>query len=207
MKAFVNEDCIECTQVEDYLEVYKKAWVKFEFTNLKKYNTWEYKAHFNEYDITKLPFIVFSEELNNYETISNSWDNTFGYRNEKMEYIPTDIIPPYFDIKTKQVKWLINIVYIWDQNCNDCYKIEDSILILRKFWLRFKNINKIDKENKEAIKLIQKYNINTFPAIILSKNTKLYKNFSYFWKNMWSIEGDWRYILKKPWKIGLKIKN
>lgn len=207
VKAFVNENCIKCTQVEDYLEVYEKAWVNFWTIDIKKYNTLEYIDQFRKYNITKLPFIVFSEELNNYETISSSWNNTFGYRNEQMEYISTDITPPYFDIEAKKVKWLIDIVYIWNRNCDDCYKIESIIWILRKFWLRFNNVNKIDKDDKEAIKLIEKYNIDTFPVILLSENTKLYVNFSYFWKTIWSIEDDWSYILRKPWKIGLKIKE
>jgi hypothetical protein len=207
VKYFTNSNCIECTNIDDYLKVYKKAWVKFWEISVKEYWSTEYKTHFNEYNIRKLPFIVFWEELDNYQTISDSWNNTFWYKNNLWEYITTDIIPPYFDLESKQVKWLIDITYIWNNNCIQCYSLDSVINILLSFWLKFNNIKKINNSSIEAKQVIDKYKIKTLPTIILSQNTKLYKNFSYFWKTIWTIESDWRYILREPEKLWLSSKK
>ncbi len=207
VKAFINSDCDTCTKVDTYLEVYKKAWVKFEVINIKEYLSDDYKANINGYNITKLPFLVFSKELSNYKTIANSWKDVFGYKNEKWEFIPTDIVPPYFDLKTKKIEWLIDITYIWDNVCTNCYTVDDIISILSNFWLRFQNIKQMNKESKKAIEFIEKYKINTFPVVLLSTNTSLYKNFSYFWQTLWSVEEDGIYILREPWKFGLNISD
>jgi len=207
IKAFIKEDCSECTRVEDYLEVYKKAWVKFESISYKKYWSEEYKAHSNNYKINKLPFIVFSENLSNYKTISDSWEKTFWYKSSKWEYIVNDIIPPFYDLTDKKIKWLINLVYIWDKSCKNCYKIDDIKIILNSFWLKFKNVKEIDSKSLEWKELIEKYNIVKIPTIILSKNMELYKNFSYFWSNIWTKEKDGFFILREPEKINLIISN
>lgn len=207
IKIFTKSDCDECIKLDKYLEVYKKAWVKFWNISVKEYGGWEYKAHFNEYNITKLPFIVFSKEMANYDTIANSWNDTFGYKNDNLEFIPTDIIPPYFNINTKKIEWLIDITYIWNNVCKNCYTLENAMVILSNFGLKFKNIKKIDWKSKEAMDYINKYNITTLPVVLLSDNTSLYTNFSYFWQTIWSIEKDGEYILRKPWKLGLDIDN
>lgn len=203
---FNNTSCIECTTLDWYLEVYKKAWVNF--WNIRKidYKSWEWKTHSQEYDVKKLPFIIFSKELSQYETISNSWDRTFGYKNNEWEFIPTDIIPPYFDIKSQKIEGLIDMIYIWNDSCEKCYTLNNIQSILSQFWLKFQNIKVHDNNWKIAKELIKKYNIEVSPVIILSAETNLYKNFAYFWKSIWTIEEDGKYILRKPNLIGLKYK-
>lgn len=204
---FKNTKCVKCIQLDDYLKVYKKAGVKFWDISTLEYNSSDYNSNINNYNIKKLPFVVFSKELNSYKTISNSWDNTFWYKNNKWEYIPTDIIPPYFDLQSWEVKWLIDIIYIWDKECRECYTINDSIKIFKQFWLKFNKKATLNIDDKEALELIKKYEINTFPTVLLSSNMELYKNFTYFFQNFWTKELDNKYILRDASKIGLYKNN
>jgi len=202
----LNNNCNECTSLDSYLEVYKKAWVNFWDLVKIDSTSFEGKDYLQKYKIKKLPFIIFSKNLEKYKTIASSWNDTFGYRNDLWEYIPTDIIPPYFNIKTKKIEWLIDMIYIWNINCNKCYLLSDIKERLGTFWIKFNNILTIDNNSKQAIDLVNKYNIKVFPNIILSSNLSLYKNFSYFWKNLWTIEEDKKYILRKPANLGLKVQ-
>jgi len=36
---------------------------------------------------------------------------------------------------------------------------------------------------------------------------EIYKNFSYFWNNIWTQEKDWLFILREPNKINLQINK
>jgi len=206
IKIILNSKCEDCTSLKSYLEVYEKSWVKFWNIKQIEYTSKEGKDYLQEYNIKRLPFIIFSNNLRKYKTIASSWTDTFGYKNDIWEYIPTDIIPPYFDIKNKDIKWLVDLTYIWDSNCEKCYLLSDIKEILGKFWIKFNNIVAIDKESTKAIELINKYNIKVFPNIILSKNLSLYKNFSYFWRSIWTVELDKKYILRSPGKFGLKFQ-
>ncbi|MDD3145456.1 MAG: hypothetical protein PHV23_05085 [Candidatus Gracilibacteria bacterium] len=204
IKVVSNRECEECTSLDSYLKVYKKAGVQFGNIDNIDYTSSKGKEYINEYRIQKLPFIIFSKNLDRYDTIANSWSDTFGYKNKKKEFIPTDIIPPYFNLDSQETEGLLNITYIGYNSCDECFLFTDIKKLLSSFGLKFKVLKDVDKSSDEAEKLIKKYNIEVLPSVILSKNTSLYKNFSYFWTNFGTIETDGNFVLRNPEKLGLK---
>jgi len=203
----IKQDCKECIKAKAYIENFKQFWVYINKPNIINYNSKEWINLIAKYEIKKLPFILFSEDISAYKKISESWTWFWKIINNN-EYILSKINPPYFDITKWQIVWLLWIKYLVDKSCTDCYDVNTHKQILNRMWVIPTSEETIDISSAKGKRLVKKYNIKKVPTVILSPDAKYYEWLTSAWKQVWSIENDWSYIFRKLdviWKI--KYKN
>ena len=127
-----------------------------------------------------------------YELIKTNW-NSLGVISEDGSYILTTINPPYRDITTNEIKGLVELTYITDRSCSECYNVSEHKLILtnqRAFALAITKETSVDISTKEGKELINNYNITSVPTVLLSKEASAYPSLISVWRNVGSVEKD-----------------
>src|SRR3989344_4224350 len=81
--------------------------------------------------------------------------------------------PPYFDVQSNKVKGLVVATVINADNCSNCTDIEGFINTLRTNKIEITRINNLTET--QASDLINSYNIEKLPALILSNDASEYK--------------------------------
>jgi len=202
----VKKDCSDCVKPEAYIQNFKQFWVFIGKPNIINFDSEEWSKLVKKYNITKLPFIIFSEDISAYKQIAESWAGFWDITNDN-EYILSKINPPYFDIAQQKVVWLLGVKYLTDKSCADCYDVNINKQILWKMWAVISKEETIDISSVKGKQLVKKYNIKKVPTIILSPDAKYYIGLNQAWKDVWTIEKDWSYIFRKLeaiWKIKFK---
>lgn len=153
-----------------------------------------------KYSITKIPTIILSKDASVYPTISKDWAQIGTVESDGV-FIARDINPPYLDLTTNEVKGIVNVIYITDKSCSECYNVTVHKQILDNFGIY---VNKEEiKDVKDSTSLISKYNIDKVPTLIISEEVSAYPRLTAVWKDVGTVEEDGTYIFRKTEVMGV----
>ena len=153
-----------------------------------------------KYSITKIPSIILSKDASVYPTISEDWKQ-IGTIEIDGTFIARDINPPYLDLTTNEIKGIVDVIYITDKSCSECYNATVHKQILDNFGIY---VNKEEtRDIADSTALISKYNIDKVPTLILSKEVSAYPRLTAVWKDVGTVEEDGTYIFRKTEVMGV----
>ena len=114
--------------------------------------------------------------------------------------------PVYVDLASGQIVGLVDVTYLTDSSCNDCYDstIHRSILETG-FGVKIQKEITIDARSSEGRALIASYLIKETPTILLSKEASAYQRLVTTWKQVGSVEGDGTFVFRKNTAIGAVV--
>ena len=147
-----------------------------------------------KYNISKVPTIIMSSDALLYPAISQVWKDAGTIESDGMLVLRA-VSAPYQEPATHVIRGLVDITYVTDASCAECYNvsIHDNILS-QNFRMYFGNKKTIDVGTPEGKAFIAAYNITKVPTIVLSPESKVYAGIQEIWSNVGTVAPDGSYV-------------
>lgn len=198
--------CTQCTDPKLTVEAYKKAGVKITDQKVISWNSAEGQQIIAQYKITKVPTFLLSSDVDFYDTVKASWPQ-IGTVEQDKTYLARNILLPYRDVERGQIVGLVDIVYLTDATCSDCYDPikEQKLTLTARYGVGLRNERTVDVNSQEGQSLKSKYNITKVPTILLSPEVDQYSRLKEVWKNVGTVESDGWYVFNGMKQLGSVI--
>ncbi len=163
----------------------------------------EGKNLISKYKLSFVPVIILSKDAGAYDIIKKAWSQ-IGKVESDGSYVLSLVYPPFINLTTNELKGVVNVIYLTDKECTECYNVNlhRSILISpSSFGMKLDKEETIDISDTKGTELLLKYNITQVPTIILSGGVNDYPS-SIGLKQFFSMEKDGSYIFRKLSVVG-----
>lgn len=188
-----DENCKLCTDLSPFILQLKQAGVTI--IKEEEIGVEDASSLISKYELEKIPAIIISKDLSVYDQITQNW-LLLGSIEDDGSYIFREINPPYYDLEKKEVMGLVDITFLLDQSCSDCYDVGIHKQILTNpggYNINIQNEKEIDISDEEGKELIKKYNIIKVPTILLSSEASVYPSAKSL-ENFFNLEDDGSYV-------------
>lgn len=198
-----DPSCTQCVNPKLTIEAYKKAGVKITDENEVVWNSAEGQSIINQYKITKVPTFLFSKDIDLYEDVKDNWSR-IGTVEDNKTYVARNLFLPYRDIDKGQIIGLVDLIYLTDSTCTDCYDAQKTHqpILTQSFGIRLSSERTVDVNSAEGQGIVNQYKITKVPTVLLSASADQYINLKNVWKSVGTVETDGRYIFREMSRIG-----
>ncbi len=152
-------------------------------------------------EVKRIPAILISEDIDYYVGIKEQLLNVGATKNNGYYALHAQS-PPYRNLTDKNIVGLVDLIFLKDESCTNCYDINVNKAALERFGIVVSTENSYDINSVEGKELIEKYKITKAPIIMLSPEVSIYDTFSKAWEQVGSVEGDGWHIMRSPDIIG-----
>ncbi|OGC52386.1 hypothetical protein A2982_00830 [candidate division WWE3 bacterium RIFCSPLOWO2_01_FULL_39_13] len=201
-----DPSCTQCVDPKLTIEGLKKADVKI--TNQKEvaWNSPEGQKFINQYKITKIPSLLLSSDIDFYDNVKSNWAGIGSVEQDKT-YVVRNLPLPYRDLEKNQILGLVDLIYLTDLSCSDCYKVDavQKPILKQGYGVGIRSERTVDIASGEGKSLIGKYNITKVPTILLSPEVEQYSNLKDVWKTVGTVESDGWYIFREMQQLQRSI--
>jgi len=195
--------CTKCNELSILISQIKGAGVKiYEEKNIDAESD-EGKELSKKYNIDFVPTIVLSKDASAYGIIQQAWPQ-IGSKESDGSYVLRAVNPPFINLTTGKLRGLVDIIYLTDKSCIDCYDVAQHREILtspQSFAIKLEKEEKIDISDAKGKELISKYNLTQVPTIILSSEVSAYPS-NIALKQFFSVEKDGSYVFRRVSVVG-----
>ncbi|MAG22397.1 MAG: hypothetical protein CL943_03800 [Candidatus Diapherotrites archaeon] len=199
------DECEVCADVSYFIDSLTENGVFVGEEKAVGYATDEGKELTTTYSIGKAPALLLSDDIDAYPLILDSLKSA-GLQAESGYYI-IESAPPYIDVTNGETKGLIDIIYLADESCENCYDVMVHKNILGRFAVAIGEEQTIDVSSTEGADLIQDYNIGKVPAIVLKGELSIYPSFESIWmQRLGTREEDGSYVFREMAALGKGIE-
>ncbi len=197
-----DQSCEKCFDFTPFTDFLKSSGVIFADQRSVDASSVEGKSLLTTFDIKKLPSLLVTSNVKEYPQVAHVWEaikNT-----EKSDNLVIDpVLPPYKDLETNQVKGLVDVVYLVDSSCSDCYNVtEANKQIFDRFGLVANTEKTVDISSVGGKSLVKQYNITKVPIVILSPEASEYELFSQAWAQVGDTAENGWFIMRNPDLLG-----
>lgn len=193
-------DCDSCYNLNPVVDSFKSRKVKIKSEQVVDFGDDKAKEIIAKYNVKKVPtFIAIGEVDKDKElrallgragTVDN---NTFVF---------TDTPAPYIEADSGKVRGLFNLIYLTDKSCEQCYDVSAHKSILARLGLNPVEVIDYDISSADGRKLVNQYNINKVPTIILDGDMEAYNGFAPRWQQVGTVENDGKYVFRQVQIMG-----
>ena len=117
-------------------------------------------------------------------------------------FVFRQIIPPYIDVATGQLKGKITLTYLTDNACTTCYNVHLHDTALKNLAITPTDTKTVDVSSDEGKSIVTKYSIREVPTILISGEVGEYKSLTSIWSQVGTIASDGTYVLTKAELMG-----
>lgn len=190
-----DPSCSQCIDPKLTIESFKKAGVKITNQRELVWNSNEGQQIINQYKITKLPTFILSSDIDLYDGVKSNWSNIGTVETDKT-YVARNLFLPYRDLEKGQILGLVDLIYLTDSSCSDCYKVADvqKPILKQGYGVGIRSERTVDAFSVEGQGLIRKYKITRVPTILLSPEADQYVNLKNVWEDVGTVESDGWYV-------------
>lgn len=156
-----------------------------------------------KYKLDFAPALVLSKDAGAYGVVQQAWSQ-IGTKASDGSYVLTLVNPPFINLTTGEVRGIVDITYLTDDECTECYNINQHKSILTnpsRFGIFLDKEEKIDISEPKGKELLLRYNITQVPTIILFGGVKDYPSSSGL-TEFFSVEKDGSYVFRKLSEVG-----
>ncbi len=194
--SIVDTDCKECSSLNNVLVAFKASNVEVSDTKTVEYNSDEGRELIRKYEIQRIPAIVISNDIKEYEDIYFALSR-LNVTEKDGNYALHTISPPYLDVKSGKTMGLTTLIMLSDSSCDECYNVTTHKSIIPNFGIIISKESSYDISSSEGKKLVGKYNITKVPTIVLSSDAKEYPQFLQVWNSVGTVEKDNWFVFRK----------
>ena len=162
-----------------------------------------FKVGIKKYSIDFVPTIILSKDAAAYGIIQQAWAQ-IGSKETDGSYVLRVPSPPFINLTTGKLRGIVNIIYLTDISCTECYDVSQHKKILvnsQSFAVKLEKEETYDISDAEGKELIRKYNITQVPTVILSDEINAYPSIQVL-KQFYSIEKDESYVFRTVSVVG-----
>lgn len=191
-----KDDCKDCFDLTPSIEQLSTSGLKFEEQKSVDVDSDEGKTLLDKYSIKKVPTMIMDKEAEVYPNIMQSW-NQMGSIEDDGYFVMREISPPYYSVEEERVKGLISMTILLDNSCEACYNPETFHKpILQRMGVVFEEEKKVDISSSEGKALIDKYEIEKIPTILLKGDAEEYPALVSAWAPVGTVESDGTYVFR-----------
>ena len=199
-----DSKCENCNNLTLLINQIKAGGVKVVEENGIEPGSDEGKQLINKYKIEFVPTIVLSEDAGFYELITQAWPQVGNRENNAYVFRGGAVYPaqPFINLTTGKLIGIVDIVYLADKSCEECYDVNEHKDVLAKnFGIKFGKEETYDINDAKGREFISRYNITKVPTVILSEDTGSYPS-SPALKQFFSVEKDNSYVFRSAEALG-----
>ncbi|MBI2102159.1 hypothetical protein HYT53_06125 [Candidatus Woesearchaeota archaeon] len=198
-----DASCEKCNDMGFLAGQIKRAGVSIYEEKIIDAGSNEGQEIISRYKIGFVPSIVLSKEASAYQVMQQAWPQ-IGSVESDGSHVLRMVSPPYINLTTGKLRGLVDITYLTDKRCTECYNVSQHKLILANpqgFAMKLDKEENYDASDAKGKELIAKYNITQVPTIILSKEIDVYPS-STGLRQFFSLEEDGSYVFRKLSVVG-----
>ena len=199
-----DSTCSKCADLNVLINQMKSSGIKItEQTNVNS-NTDEGRLLTARYNLGFVSTIILSKDAKAYPIINQAWEQ-LGTIESDGSYVLRTVYPPYINLTTGNLRGLVEITYLTDKSCTECYNVSTHRQILtspQTFGIHLDKEMAVDVGDAAGKQLIAKYNITQVPIVILSSEVSVYPA-SQALDQFFSVEKDGSYIFRKLAVVGV----
>ena len=209
LEGFVNvieikaPNCKRCNNMTKFREWLPHRCVVEKYLSAD-YNTELAQQLIEKYNIKRLPAVVLDPDAGLYELLKEEW-GSFGTIEEDGYFIARNITIPFYDVDDGKIKGIVDITYIYDPLCEDCYNYSLHRETLKRFGVIIGKETVLPRYAPEAAILMNKYNIIAVPTFIASPDLKYYPALMKIWNQVGTIEEDGYFVFRNMEKMPERI--
>lgn len=197
----IDSSCEQCISLGPVSDAFVQAGVAIASNRDVEYNSDEGKLLVDEYGMNEIPAMLISKDIDYYDDmkqqiIALNPTEKNGY------YKIHSTLPPYKDLTGNKILGLVEIIYLDDESCVECYDVKSNKAIIQRLGLFIDKEETLDINSPQGEQLIDKYDIVKVPIILISKGAGDYGFFEDVWKQVGSRESDAWFVMRKPEIIG-----
>ena len=198
-----DPSCSQCLDPKLTVEAYKKAGIKITDEKEVIWNSQEGQNLISQYKITKLPTFLFSSDIDFYDSVKSSWLR-IGTVEQDKTYVVRNLFLPYRDLDKGQIVGLVDIIYLTDATCTNCYDLQKAQrpIVTQGFGVKFSSERTVDINSAEGQNLVNQYKITKVPTVLLSATADQYAQLKSVWPQVGTVETDGEYVFRDMTKIG-----
>lgn len=196
--------CSKCADLNVLINQMKSSGIKITEQKDVNINTDEGKSLMAKYNLKFVPTIILSKDAEAYPIINQAWKQ-LGTVESDGSYVLRIVYPPYINLTTSKLKGIVDITYLTDKSCTECYNVSTHRQILaspQTFAIHLDKETTVDAGDAAGKQLIAKYNITQVPTVILSSEVSVYPA-SQALDQFFSVEEDGSYIFRKLSVVGV----
>ncbi|MAG91248.1 hypothetical protein CMO83_01065 [Candidatus Woesearchaeota archaeon] len=195
--------CIDCNDLATLVNQIKSSGITITEEKNIDSNSAEGKELIDKYKIDFIPIILFSEDAGIYPIIQQAWPQ-IGSIESDGTHVMRVVNPPYINITTGKLRGLIDITYLTDSTCIECYDVnthKEIITSPQSFAMILGKEETVDISDVKGKELIAKYDITQVPTVILSEEIDAYPS-RLALSEFFSVEEDNSYVFRRPSVMG-----
>lgn len=190
----------KCWDTGLFFEVLQQGGVKEKGRNTVYIEDSKGKDLVQKFKITQVPTILVTGDLDKDEQLKGFFA-ALGETIDKT-FVLRQIIPPYIDTASGQLKGEVAVTFITDNSCKECYDVKLHETSLANFGLPSTNYKTVDISSEEGKALIKKYNITKVPTIVISGQPDEFQSLKSVWATVGEIASDGSYIFTNLNEMG-----
>lgn len=161
-------ECDECFSLAPVKAQFEKMGVKVGSYEIIDAESARGLRLVSDYGLDFAPALLISKNVEEYDWIMPSIKEVLNDKDEY--YLFNTAVAPYKDLRTKEIKGLVDVTLIVDLSCEDCFDVDELKQSFQAMNVYLDSEKVLDISSSEGKKFAKRYNITAVPTIVLSKN-------------------------------------
>lgn len=192
----VPASCDQCIDGNILIDVIEKLNVRVLASNTFSTDSEDGATLVETYSIKTAPTILVKGEYDK-ENVRETFASYGGEVKDGTLIIPITQ-PVYKDLASDKVIGLVDVTYLTDSSCPDCYDATQHKGILESnFGVTIESEQSVDAQSSAGRELIQTYAITQTPTVLISPQAQAYANLVNVWEQIGTIEEDGTFVFRK----------
>lgn len=201
----VHTNCEDCMPLSQIQQQFEKWGVKINNYEVVPDSSEKGQNLIKNNNLTFLPSLLISKNIEEYWWVFEQIKNSFI---EKQDYyLFKTPLSPYKDITTREIKGLVDITYLKNKSCGDCFNVTDLKDSFQSLGVFINNEKAIDISSIEGKNLLKKYNITAIPTVILSKEIQDYESVKNILEQAGTFEKDDNFIFRRLDRLNVEYQE
>jgi len=161
----------------------------------------EGSALIETYGITRVPAIVIQGEYD--KGIVKETLEALGGTQQGDALVIEVLLPVYLDLTNNEMVGLVDVTYITDSSCSDCYDpTQHKAILENNFGLTVQSERTVDTQSTEGRALVEQYALKQAPTVLLSSQALAYQRLVKAWQEVGTQEEDGTFVFRKNAALG-----
>ncbi len=196
-----DSSCGQCTDLSAVPKALEDHGVLLVTKKPVEYSSQEGQQFIQKFGVKEIPALLISNDIEYYPEVLQQLTEA-GATEKEGFYAVHAVAPPYRDLAKNKVVGLVDVVYLADESCTDCYDVTINRRILQNFGIVMKTQQTVDVNSPQGQRLKADYQVTKVPIILLSPDAEAYPNLVQAWKSVGSVEQDGWYVMRSPELLG-----
>lgn len=146
-----------------------------------------------KFNITQLPTVILEADFEKNKDLAEFLAPNLGDIIDG-KFVLRKIIPPYIDVASGQLKGKVQVTYLTDDSCKECYDVSIHDNALTNLGVPINNIERVDVGSEVGKKLVSDYKIKAVPTLLIKGEVGEYQSLVAVWAEVGAIAADGTYI-------------